>query len=96
MLTTSLDGGTTWALVNVLVNVLDSLDRTTDFLIDMTVKLNQEFSWMSHHMLVVKNVLALLNSPSILRASIIRITILLDNCLIGKGLGEMLFTDIVL
>ena len=93
-LSTSLNGSTIWALV--LVDIFDSFDETIEFQIDMTIKLDHEFSWMRNYMSIVKSILALLDSPSILRESIVRISILFDHGLIGKGFGKALFANIVL
>ena len=91
-----LNGGTIWTLVYVLVNVLDGLDRATDFQIDVTVKLHHQLPGMRYHMSIVKDILSLLNGPAILRASIVRIAILLDDGVREKWLGKALFADIVL
>jgi len=77
------------------VDIFDSFDRSTDLQVDVTVKQDQQLSWMGYHNFVVKDILMLLNGPSIVQAGIIWITILLDNGLIGKGLGKPLFADIV-
>ena len=70
------------------MNVLDSLDRTTDFQIDVTVKLHHQLSRMRYHMSVVKDILSLLNGPAILRVSIVRIAILLDDGVRNEWLGK--------
>ena len=95
IMTFCLNGGTIWTLVYVLVNVLDGLDRTTDFQINVTVKLHHQLPGMRNHMSVVKDILSLLNGPAILRASIIRIAILLDDGVRREWLGKALFADIV-
>lgn len=77
----SLNGDMIWILVNILVNIFNCLDRATDFQVDVTVKLYQKLFGMRNHMSIVKDILMLLNSSAIVRASIIRIAILLDDSL---------------
>jgi hypothetical protein len=89
----SFNGGIVRTLVDVLMDVLDSLDRATDLQVDVTVEFNQELSWMRNHSLVVKNILTLLNGPAIFRASIIRIAILLNDGMITEGLWKVLFAN---
>ena len=91
-----LDSGTIWTLVDVLVDIFVCFDRATDFQIDITVKLYQELSGMRDHMSIVKDVLTLSNSSAIVRASIVRIVILLDNSMWSMDLGKVLLADIVL
>ena len=79
IMTFCLNGGMIWTLVYVLVNVLDSLDKTIDFQIDVTVKLHHQLPGMRYHMSVVKDILSILNGPAILRVSIVRIAILLHD-----------------
>ena len=82
--------GSVWTLIDVLVNVLDCLDGSTDFQVDVTIKLNQNLPRMWNYMSIVKDILTFLNSPVILGASIVRISILLDNSLSSKGFGKAL------
>lgn len=92
----SLDDGTIWTLVGILVNIFHCLDRAIDFQVDMIVKQYQELSGMRNHMSIIKDILMLLNSSTIVRVSIIRIAILLDDSLWSVGLWKTLFADIVL
>ena len=89
------DCGTVWTLVDILVDILDSFDRPIDLQIDMTVKLHQSFPWMRNYNLVIKDILRFLDCSPIVRASIIWISILLYDGLIGKGLGKTFFACIV-
>ena len=61
IITLGLQGGMIRALVYVLVNIFDSLDRCTDFQIDVTVKLHQMLTWVGYHMIVIKDCLTLYN-----------------------------------
>ena len=94
IMTLCLTGSTIWTFVDILVDVFDSLDRATDLQIYMTVKLHQQLPRMRNYMYIVKDTLALFNSPAIVRVSIIRITTLLDNGLRNIRLGKVPCTNI--
>ena len=90
-----LHGSSVWTLVDVLVDILDCLHKSTNFQIDATIELDQRLSEMGNHMAVVKGILILLDGPVVFRTSIVWITILLDDGLSNKGLGKVLFANIV-
>jgi hypothetical protein len=50
---------------------------------------------MRNYNFFVKAILMLLDSPAIVRTSTIRIPVLFDYALIGKGFGKALFADVV-
>ena len=96
IMTLCLQGGMIWALVYVLVNIFDSLDRCTDFQIDVTITLHQKLTWVGYHITVIKDCLTLYNSATIVRVSIQWITILLNISLMMKRLWKMFCANISL
>ena len=96
IMTLGLQGGMIRALVCVLVNIFDSLDRYIDFQIHVTVKLHQKLIWMGYHMIVIKDCLTLYNSAMIIRVSIQWMAIFLNIGLMTKRPCKMFSANISL
>jgi len=84
------------SLVDILADVFDRLDRSTDFKIDVAVEFHQELWGVRNNIFVGEDSVILLDGATIVRSCILWIAILLHQCLGTKKLWKMLLAKSIL